>query len=153
MGRLGKIWGRLTAIGLVLLWGRSAAAAYLRHSCGSFAIPHYLSTRFSIPTWRWPGSLIAFTFAANAMVRFRGTHDRISLILAFGFVLAGLIEAGSSMTFYRGMLVAARRRDRKFRSDGWPGGRCWACCCWPRWWSKGGFRSRAIPGKKSPASR
>ena len=31
------------------------------------------------------GSLIAFTFAANAMVRFRGTHDRISLILAFGF--------------------------------------------------------------------
>jgi len=52
------------------------------------------------------GSLIAFTFAANAMIRFRGTHDRISLILAFGFVLAGLIEAGSSMTFYRGMLVA-----------------------------------------------
>ena len=52
------------------------------------------------------GSLIAFTFAANAMVRFRGTHDRISLILAFGFVLAGLIEAGTSMTFYRGMLVA-----------------------------------------------
>ena len=51
------------------------------------------------------GSLIAFTFAANAMVRFRGTHDRISLILAFGFVLAGLIEAGTSMTFYRGMLV------------------------------------------------
>jgi len=51
------------------------------------------------------GSLIAFTFAANAMVRFRGTHDRISLILAFGFVVAGLIEAGTSMAFYRGMLV------------------------------------------------
>ena len=51
------------------------------------------------------GSLIAFTFAANALVRFRGTHDRISLILAFGFVLAGLVEAGTSMTFYRGMLV------------------------------------------------
>lgn len=51
------------------------------------------------------GSLIAFTFAANALIRFRGTHDRISLILAFGFVLAGLIEAGSSMTFYRGVLA------------------------------------------------
>jgi len=51
------------------------------------------------------GSLIAFTFAANALVRFRGTRDRISLILAFGFVLAGLIEAGASMSFYRGMLV------------------------------------------------
>ncbi len=51
------------------------------------------------------GSLVAFTFAANAMVRFRGTHDRISLILAFGFVLAGLIEAGTGMAFYRGMLT------------------------------------------------
>jgi diguanylate cyclase (GGDEF)-like protein len=51
------------------------------------------------------GSLIAFTFAANAMVRFRGVHDRISLILAFGFVVAGLVEAGTSMAFYRGMLV------------------------------------------------
>jgi diguanylate cyclase (GGDEF)-like protein len=51
------------------------------------------------------GSLIAFTFAANAMMRFRGTRDRISLILAFGFVLAGLIEAAIGMTFYRGMLV------------------------------------------------
>jgi diguanylate cyclase (GGDEF)-like protein len=51
------------------------------------------------------GSLVAFTFAANALVRFRGTHDRLSLILAFGFVLAGLIEATSTLTFYRGMLV------------------------------------------------
>ena len=57
------------------------------------------------------GSLIAFTFAANALVRFRGTHDRISLILAFGFVLAGLIEAGTSMTFYRGMLVSRYERN------------------------------------------
>jgi diguanylate cyclase (GGDEF)-like protein len=57
------------------------------------------------------GSLIAFTFAANALVRFRGTHDRISLILAFGFVVAGLIEAGTSMTFYRGMVVATNTGD------------------------------------------
>ena len=47
------------------------------------------------------GGLIAFTYAANALVRFRGTHDRISLILAFGFVLCGLIETGSSLTTYR----------------------------------------------------
>ena len=51
------------------------------------------------------GSLIAFTFSANALVRFRGTHDRMSLILAFGFVLAGLIEAGTSMTLYRDLPV------------------------------------------------
>lgn len=38
------------------------------------------------------GSLLCFCYAANAMVRFRGTHDRIALILAFGFVLSGLIE-------------------------------------------------------------
>src|SRR5262249_4201927 len=67
------------------------------------------------------GSLIAFTFAANALVRFRGTHDRISLILAFGFVLAGLIEAGSSMTFYRGMLVS--RYETTHISLGWLAGR------------------------------
>lgn len=39
------------------------------------------------------GTLLAFTYAANALVRFRGTHDRLTLILAFGFVLSGLIEA------------------------------------------------------------
>jgi diguanylate cyclase (GGDEF)-like protein len=66
------------------------------------------------------GSLIAFTFAANAMVRFRGTHDRISLILAFGFVLAGLIEAGTSMTFYRGVLVTPVSHNI---SLGWLAGR------------------------------
>lgn len=43
------------------------------------------------------GVLLAFTYAANALIRFRGTHDRISLILAFGFVLSGLIEMFSSL--------------------------------------------------------
>jgi diguanylate cyclase (GGDEF)-like protein len=38
------------------------------------------------------GSLLCFTYAANALVRFRGTHDRLTLILAFGFVLSGVIE-------------------------------------------------------------
>ncbi len=52
------------------------------------------------------GSLIAFTFAANALVRFRGAHDRISLILAFGFVLSGLIEAGATLTEHH-FLVAS----------------------------------------------
>jgi len=37
------------------------------------------------------GSLLCFTYAANALVRFRGTHDRRTLILAFGFVLSGVI--------------------------------------------------------------
>ena len=38
------------------------------------------------------GTLISFCYAANALVRFRGTHDRTALILAFGFVLSGIIE-------------------------------------------------------------
>jgi diguanylate cyclase (GGDEF)-like protein len=38
------------------------------------------------------GSLLCFCYAANALVRFRGTHDRLALILAFGFVLSGTIE-------------------------------------------------------------
>ena len=46
------------------------------------------------------GSLLGFTFAANAMVRFRGTHDRLTLILAFGFVLAALIETITIFGFY-----------------------------------------------------
>ena len=46
------------------------------------------------------GGLLCFTFAANALVRFRGTHDRLALILAFGFVLSGVIETAASLNFY-----------------------------------------------------
>ncbi|MGA7188958.1 MAG: hypothetical protein WBY66_10705, partial [Candidatus Acidiferrales bacterium] len=86
-----------------MLWtivtGAYLATLWILHSSSYTADP-LLDTYLQMA-----GSLIAFTFAANALVRFRGTHDRISLILAFGFVLSGLIEAGTSMTFYRGMLV------------------------------------------------
>jgi diguanylate cyclase (GGDEF)-like protein len=46
------------------------------------------------------GSLLCFTYAANAIVRFRGTHDRRTLILAFGFVLSGVIETVATFNFY-----------------------------------------------------
>jgi len=98
----GKNWGRyrigLIVLGMIAIAGFCAFLWVLRHS-------RYVSDPLANAYLEMAGSLIAFTFAANAMIRFRGTHDRISLILAFGFVLAGLIEAGSSMTFYRGMLV------------------------------------------------
>lgn len=51
------------------------------------------------------GSLLCFTYAANALVRFRGTADRMPLILAFGFVLSGLIEVGGTFGF-TGLLAA-----------------------------------------------
>lgn len=109
VGRPGKIWGVLHRFRLVLLW-TIAGVSYLlfvwilRNST-------YLADPLLDTYLEMSGSLIAFTFAANALVRFRGTHDRISLILAFGFVLAGLIEAGTSMTFYRGMLVTPTPGD------------------------------------------
>jgi diguanylate cyclase (GGDEF)-like protein len=51
------------------------------------------------------GGLLTFTYAANALVRFRGTHDRISLILAFGLVLTGLIETSGTFGFHDALEV------------------------------------------------
>lgn len=119
VGRPGKFWGLVHRFRLVLLW-TIAGASYLvllwvlRNST-------YLADPLFDTYLEMAGSLIAFTFAANALVRFRGTHDRISLILAFGFVLAGLIEAGTSMTFYRGMLVTTNSGNHI--SLGWLAGR------------------------------
>lgn len=104
MSSWGKIWARyrigFIALGMIAIAGFCLLLWVLRHS-------RYNSDPLANAYLEMAGSLIAFTFAANAMIRFRGTHDRISLILAFGFVLAGLIEAASSMTFYRGMLVTS----------------------------------------------
>lgn len=46
------------------------------------------------------GSVLAFTFAANALVRFRGKSDRVALLLAFGFVIAGILETVAGLSFY-----------------------------------------------------
>jgi len=70
------------AISLALLW-------WLRHL--SFSSDPLLFAYLELV-----GSLLSFTYAANALIRFRGTHDRISLILALSFVLSGLIETGAT---------------------------------------------------------
>jgi len=98
-------WGfvhrfRLVLLGVIGAMAFSGLLVVLRAS--SYSADPFLDTYLQMA-----GSLIAFTFAANALVRFRGTRDRISLILAFGFALAGLIEAGTSMTLVRGALVSA----------------------------------------------
>ncbi len=67
---------------LVLVFG---AVLYTRFAQVSGAPTTYLYLEVG-------GSLLCFCYAANALVRFRGTHDRIALILAFGFVLSGMIE-------------------------------------------------------------
>src|ERR1700739_964751 len=45
--------------------------------------------------------LFAFVFAAVALVRFKGTQDRISLILGSGFLLAGATLTASSILFFQ----------------------------------------------------
>src|SRR2546422_4548357 len=45
--------------------------------------------------------LIALIFSAVTLVRFRGTRDRISLILGAGFLLTSAIILGSSILFFR----------------------------------------------------
>jgi diguanylate cyclase (GGDEF)-like protein len=72
-----------TALALLVLF--FGGIAYLRYTGVSGSPQSYLYLEVG-------GTLISFCYAANALVRFRGTHDRTALILAFGFVLSGIIE-------------------------------------------------------------
>jgi diguanylate cyclase (GGDEF)-like protein len=77
-----RLWAVLFIVFAVLYF---ALIFSLRHidSAGSPQIYLYMEVG---------GTLLCFCYAANALVRFRGTHDRTALILAFGFVLSGIIE-------------------------------------------------------------
>lgn len=75
----------LLASGLALLTLFLAAIFYLRQTPVAASPQAYLYLEVG-------GTLICYCYAANALVRFRGTHDRTALILAFGFVLSGIIE-------------------------------------------------------------
>ena len=57
--------------------------------------------------------ILAFTFAAIALVRFRGTRDRLPLIFACGFVIVGFSLASSSLVFIHPLLAGydANLRD------------------------------------------
>lgn len=106
----GKFWNfvhrfRLALIGLICAGAFFVFVFALRSS--SFVADPFLDTYLEMA-----GSLIAFTFAANALVRFRGTHDRISLILAFGFALAGMVQASTSMSVFHGMLIVSASNNQ-----------------------------------------
>src|SRR5512136_197102 len=78
--------GNLPAIAYGLLGALYLFVAYYSRQAHIFGPPtNYLYLEVG-------GSLLCFCYAANALVRFRGTHDRLALILAFGFVLSGMIE-------------------------------------------------------------
>ena len=75
----------LVSCGIILLTVFLAFILYLRQTGAAGSSHTYLYLEIG-------GTLLSFCYAANALVRFRGTHDRTALILAFGFVLSGIIE-------------------------------------------------------------
>ena len=54
------------------------------------------------------GSLLCFTFVANALVHFRGTRDRLTLILALGFLVSGVIETLAVWGVYGAPITASQ---------------------------------------------
>jgi diguanylate cyclase (GGDEF)-like protein len=75
----------LLAAGLTLLTLFLASVFYLRQTAVAASPQDYLYLEVG-------GTLLCYCYAANALVRFRGTHDRTALIMAFGFVLSGIFE-------------------------------------------------------------
>ncbi len=80
------------AIGLALFALFFGLILLLRQSGYSGSMQTYLYLEVG-------GTLLSFCYAANALVRFRGTHDRTAMILAFGFVLSGVIETIGFFSF------------------------------------------------------
>jgi diguanylate cyclase (GGDEF)-like protein len=83
-------WAGAVSVGAILLL---AGLSYLRTAGFSGSYQTYLYVEVG-------GTLLSFCYAANALVRFRGTHDRTALILSFGFVLSGLIETVGYFQFH-----------------------------------------------------
>jgi diguanylate cyclase (GGDEF)-like protein len=92
------------ALGLLALGGIFALSCWLRQRdfSSGFVLFCYLEI---------VGSLLCFTFVANALVHYRGTRDRLTLILALGFLLAGLIETFAIWGLYGGSITAAQDAD------------------------------------------
>src|SRR5262250_1082308 len=75
----------LFAGGLTLITILLAAIFYSRQTVLAASPQAYLYLEVG-------GTLLCYCYAANALVRFRGTHDRTALILSFGFALSGIFE-------------------------------------------------------------
>ncbi len=119
VARPGTFWGGLHKFRVVIIW-TICAAAFLS-LVWTLRFSNYTTDPLFDTYLQMAGGLVAFTFAANALVRFRGTHDRVCLILAFGFVLAALVEAGTAMTAYHAM--ARSDAGPQYVSLAWMAGR------------------------------
>jgi diguanylate cyclase (GGDEF)-like protein len=74
--------------------GVFSVAVWLRHAGGGLDV--WLYGEVEITT-----AFLALTFAALALVRFRGTSDRLPLFLCCGFVIVGITLASSSFVTLR----------------------------------------------------
>ncbi len=83
------LWAAAVAVGAFAFLG---GIAYLRETNVSGSYQTYLYLEVG-------GTLLSLCYAANALIRFRGTHDRTALILSFGFVLSALIETAGYFNF------------------------------------------------------
>lgn len=84
-------------LGWLLFAGSSgvlALAAWMRHS--SVVLDLWLYAEIEITT-----GFLALTFAVIALARFRGTGDRLSLLLSCGFVIVGVTLISSSFVIFR----------------------------------------------------
>jgi len=91
-GRIGAFLSGKPGIWLPVLGGICilAVALWLRGLSVSLNLPFFEHLQFT-------SGIVALTFAGAALVRFRGTGDRLPLILAVGFVIVGAILSTFSL--------------------------------------------------------
>jgi diguanylate cyclase (GGDEF)-like protein len=86
-------WGiRFFLLAVLMLAGLFVLASWLRRLDFLFGIVPFYYLQIV-------GGLLSLIYAAHATVRFRGTHDRLNLTLAFGFALSGLISTIALLDF------------------------------------------------------
>lgn len=81
-------------------------------ACGGAAVVgHFLQQlRVNVSPLVWAGAqiisaLLCLTIAANVLVRYHGTADRMSLLLGVTFAVSGVVHLGSIAEFYRDSLL------------------------------------------------
>jgi hypothetical protein len=118
----------LLASGLAALCLFFAGIFYLRQTSVAGSPQAYLYLEVG-------GTLLSFCYGANALVRFRGTHDRTALILAFGFVLSGIIETVGYFGLNDSLVSGAVSLSRiPMGGKTWSGRLKRAAACGSRWW-------------------
>jgi diguanylate cyclase (GGDEF)-like protein len=99
MSRTERIWTFLKRPGVVwlfLTWESGALALAWTLRRFPLSLDHLLYGQLQITS-----GLLALIIGASAVVRFRGTRDRLPLILACGFVIVGITLVSSSLVSFR----------------------------------------------------